>query len=230
MSIAQIKKSKNEAIDEISVIILADRFNVKKKRGFVNYLTEVNNKKLIDIQLGHIVKRFKSPEIILCINRDQQEIIDYVKKKHNNKNIKFVENRNSNITNDSESLRLCLNNNSRDKVCIFNANTILSNKHFSVVDFSFSGIITERNNKQFDVGIVSQNERVEHFSFGLESRWLGVLWLNESSIIEKLRLILSQEKYEKKFIFEALNELLNNTKHKIYSKNNNSSTIKRIGE
>jgi hypothetical protein len=214
-----IIKNENVTKDRlISVIILADKINRDKKSTNISYLSTVKNKSIIDIQLSYILENFKMTEIIISINNEQHDLLSHIKETHSSKNIRFVENYSANDTNDSESLRLCLNNINNDRVVVIKGGTLFPLHNLSKIDFSKSGIIIGPLDQRFEVGVISnEKQNLDHLGFGLNNSWMEVFWINNIHSINTLRSIVSSKAYKKKFIFEALNDLIELKKHKLHT-------------
>jgi hypothetical protein len=157
-------------------------------------------------------------EIIISINNEQHDLLSHIKETHSSKNIRFVENYSANDTNDSESLRLCLNNINNDRVVVIKGGTLFPLHNLSKIDFSKSGIIIGPLDQRFEVGVISnEKQNLDHLGFGLNNSWMEVFWINNTHSINTLRSIVSSKAYKKKFIFEALNDLIELKKHKLHT-------------
>lgn len=202
----------------VSIIILADRIYKNKKHNNTSYLSTIKNKCLIDIQLSYILEHFNNVEIIISINSNQYDLLGHIQENHSAKNIRFIENCSTNDTNDAESLRLCLNNISNDRIIVIKGGTIFPLHNLSDIDLSKSGIIIGPLDQRFEVGVISnEKQNLDHLGFGLNNSWMEIFWINNINSINTLRSILSHKNYKKKFIFEALNDLVEIKNHKIYT-------------
>jgi hypothetical protein len=201
----------------VSIIILVDRVN-KDKRNNISYLSTVKNKAIIDIQLSHILDTFKNSEIIISINNEQYDLLNHIKTFYSSQNIRFIENYSLGDTNDSESLRLCLNNIHNDKIIVIKGGILFPLYNLSQIDFNKSGIIIGKIDQRFEVGVVSnERQNLDHLGFGLNNSWMEIFWINNIHSINMLRNIVSAKTYRKKFIFEALNDLVEIKKHKLHT-------------
>lgn len=214
-----IIKSNNTSQERlISIIILADRICRNKRNQNPSYLSMVKNKLLIDIQLLYLLENFKNIEIIISINNEQYDLLAHIQEKYNTKNIRFVENCAINDTNDAESLRLCLNNISNDRIIVIKSGTIFPLHNLSNIDLSKSGIIIGPLDQRFEVGVISnEKQNLDHLGFGLNNSWMEIFWINNINSINTLRGIVSHKNYKKKFIFEALNDLVESNNHKLHT-------------
>jgi len=213
----------------VSIIILADRINRDKKNN-ISYLSTIKNKCVIDIQLSHILSTFKNLEIIISINNDQHDLLNYIKSSYSSKNIRFVENCSSSDTNDSESLRLCLNNIYNDKIIVIKGGVLFPIYDLSKIDLDKSGIIIGPLDRRFEVGVIyNEKQNLDHLGFGLNNSWVEIFWINNMHSINALRGIVSTKMYKKKFIFEALNDLVELKNHKLHTHFINNITTNNFG-
>lgn len=211
-------KGNNNNIDSlISVIILADKMN-KYKKNNLSYLSTIKNKAIIDIQLSYIINMYKNVEVIISINKDQYDLVSYIKKTYTLHKIRFVENCSVEETNDSESLRLCLNNIYNDRVIVIKGALQFPLDSLSQIDLNKSGVIVGPPDKRFEVGVVSNEKHaLDHLGFGLNNSWLEVFWINNIHCLNVLREIVSTKLYKKKFIFEAINDLVDIKNFKLHT-------------
>lgn len=216
------KPSDNNNEDLTSFIIIADSPNPRMRSYGPISLLNINNTKLIDLQIKEISKYFKNYEIILCTGFESDKIARYIKNKHKDVNIRTVENQNYENTNSCETLRLALNNINNDSIFIIDGNLIFDGK-ILLKEIKKSYVLFENNNDTLEVGInVNENGYTEHVGFGASSYWSEILFINEQSVINTFSKHLSTGCFKKKFIFEALNTLINNKVNILALKNNKS--------
>lgn len=211
----------------VSIILLSDSPGYRMKSYGPLSLISIGSKKLIDIQISAIKDTFNNFELILCLGFDADKVYKYVKNKYPNINIRIVENQLFNSSNSCEGLRLCLNNICNDHVLICDGNLILSSKALSLLDLQRSCILTESNPYHtMEIGLnCDKSNIVQHFSFGAKNIWSEIVFFNKQDTIESLRKILVNYDSKTRFMFEALNELLNDN-HEIKSINNKHQIIK----
>jgi len=197
----------------VTVILLCDNPGYRMKSYGPASLISFKNKKLIDLQIEAIKKVFSYHEIIVCAGFDADKVCKYIKQKYKNTNIRIVENQIFQNSNSCESARLSLNNTNNDRVLICDGSLYFTSNTLEQINLNESSIITEAcKQDNLEVG-ANVNERgiVEHFSFGANNTWSEICFLQNYESIESLRRILTA--FEKsKFVFEALNELIQ-TKH-----------------
>lgn len=207
------KNKKKEVVtqdnDLISVVLLCDSPGYRMKSYGPISLIDIGKRKLIDIQIEAIKKRFINFEIIICLGFDTEKIYKYVKSKYKTLNIRIVENQLYHLSNSCESLRLSLNNIYNNKILICDGNLVINNSCLSEIDTSKSMIIIEKKpHETLEVGVNTDKNCVEHFSFGAKNTWSEILFLNGYDIIDSLKNVIINHDTKNRFIFEALNELI----------------------
>jgi NDP-sugar pyrophosphorylase family protein len=206
------------AIDElITIVILCDLPGYRMKSYGPTSLVKIDKKLLIDTQLDCLKKCFPNNEIILCVGFDGEKISKYIRSKYKNHNIRIVENQLFNICNSCEGLRISINNTFNKKILIIDGNLLVNKKTLSLIDTHKTCAIVEKNpSENLEIGInINQNNIAEHFSFGAYKTWSEIMYLCGEEIIETLRKFLNNQDSKKKFIFEAINDLLKNN-HSIF--------------
>lgn len=198
--------------DLITVIILCDLPGYRMKSYGPTSLIGIQKKLLIDVQIECINKSFSNNEIILCVGFDAEKIIKHVRTKHSNHNIRIVENQIFNACNSCEGMRIALNNTMNSKLLVMDGSLLINKKVLSVIDIAQTCAIVEQSpSENLEIGInINQNHVAEHFSFGAYQTWSELLYLNGKEIIEHLRKFLHSQDSKKKFIFEAINDLIKN--------------------
>ena len=200
----------------VSVVILCDLPGYRMKSYGPTSLVRVNNKYLIDIQIDCIKKSFENYEIILCVGFDAEKICKHVRAKHKHLNIRLVENQLFNSCNSCEGVRLSINNTLNDKILILDGSLLISKKTVALVDQTRTcALIEKHSSDNLEIGInVNSENKAQHFSFGAYRTWSELIYINGSETVDSLRKFLSNSESKKKFIFEAMNDLLKN-KHEI---------------
>ena len=123
-------------------------------------------------------------------------------------------------------MRLSLNNTTNDKILICDGSLYFTEYVINKINIDQSSIITEKTKQDNLEVCVNINEKncIEHFSFGAATSWSEICYLHNFEIIESLRKILSN--YDKsRFMFEALNELIQ-TRYNLYNISNDNTIYK----
>jgi hypothetical protein len=95
-------------------------------------------------------------------------------------------------------------------------NLLISHKALLCVDTSKNCVLMEKNPiENLEIGInIDDENKAQYFSFGAYQTWSEVFFVNGSESIEDMRKFLSHNDSKKKFVFEAINDLLK--KHDIH--------------
>lgn len=200
----------NQISQLISIVILSDFPGYRMKSYGPSPLIAINNKYLIDLQIEAIKKRYPKYEIILCTGFDSDKIAKYIFNKYSNINIRIVENTSFNNSNSCESLRIALNNICNDKILIIDGNLLFNYKTLKKIpEDKLSILIQNESNENLEIGVNLNSDKIaQFFSFGACRAWSEMFFINDRHVIDKLRKFLSYPDNKKKFIFEALNDLL----------------------
>ncbi len=215
-STKKIMPSQNEG-SSISVVILCDLPGYRMKSYGPSSLIQINKKLLIDTQIECIIKCFNKYEIIVCTGFDSEKIVKHIRSKYKNINIRIVENQIFSSCNSCEGVRLAINNTLNSKVLIFDGSLLINKKTLSLIDTNKNCVIVEQNpSENLEIGINVNKENIaEHFSFGAYKTWSEVLYLNGYDSIDTFRKFLNHQDSKKRFVFEALNDLIKNS-YQIY--------------
>tara|TARA_B100001564_G_scaffold353560_1_gene362729 strand:+ start:4414 stop:5166 length:753 start_codon:yes stop_codon:yes gene_type:complete len=235
--IAQAKtktRKKQKPVEEykglVTFILISDLPGYRMKSYGPAPLLNIKKRKLIDYQIKAITESFINPEIVLCVGFESDKITKYIRQSYPDLNIRIVENQLFNQTNSCESLRLCLNNTNNHKVFVIDGSVLFKKNTLNLHDINEPSICVEKENKDcFDIGVnIDECESAAHFSFGANRNWSEILYLSDKYSIDSLRKIISMENFKRKFVFEALNELIKThpkiktiyNKYSIYKINN----------
>lgn len=203
------KKINKEATPEfISVVILCDQYGPRMKTYGPCSLIQIKNAKVLDYQIKYILETFQKCEIVLCTGFNADKIQKYIYQKYANINIRVVENQNFEWTNTCESVRLCLNNVNNSKILIIDGSILFFKETIAQIDIHKSCVIYENNNPTLEIGLNCDKDKLEYMSVGLNKKWSEILFLHDRHIIAGFINILSDNSFKKRFIFEAINKLL----------------------
>lgn len=207
-----IPKSKIEPAKKelITIILLCDLPGYRMKSYGPVSLINIKKKFLIDIQIEAIKKAFDNFEIIICCGFDGEKICKHVRSKYEDFNIRIVENQFFNSSNSCEGVRLSINNTLNNKILICDGGLLINKKILSLFDKNKNcTIIQNDQSDNFEIGVnIDSKCKAQHFSFGAYKTWAEMIYLNGKEIIEDLRKFLNHEDSKKKFIFEAMNDLI----------------------
>lgn len=196
----------------VTIILLCDLPGYRMKSYGPTSLVNINNKYLIDFQIDAIKKSFSNYEIIICVGFDGEKINKYIRTKYQDCNIRIVENQIFHLCNSCEGVRIALNNTLNNKILILDGSLLISKKTLCSIDLNSSCVFTEKYpSDNLEIGVnVNENNKAQHFSFGAYKTWSEILFLYGLEYVEHMRKFLSHQDSKKKFIFEAMNDLLKN--------------------
>lgn len=211
MSVTSTKKGIGSLLeDKYSFILLCDFAGHRLKTPNL-YAPLIEYKmELLDKQIKVINKKFKNNEILLCVGLESNKLIKYIDKKYPDQNVRIVENVNYLDTASCESLRLALNNTYNRKLIIIDSSMKINARMLNRIKTdSCYAFVSNSKDGNVEIGAnITKNKKIEYFSFGGCQKWKDILVLCDEQAIRSLRDILLSGKYKRKFIFEALNDLI----------------------
>lgn len=225
----RIGKNKIEKCDEfISFILLCDSPGYRMKSYGSSSLLDINGSKLLDIQINAIKSYFTNIEILLCVGFDASSIIKYTRSSYKNINIRIVENQIYEHSNSCESLRLCLNNTSNNKVCVIDGSILLNQNIFNNIPLKENLLFTQNKQTNFEIGFnINEHNLIEHISYGAHNVWSEIIYLNSAT--DNIKKLLLNGQFKNRFIFEAVNELIKGKNYfKSFSHKHNLEKINNI--
>ena len=228
MSITSTKKNNQSFSEDMYSFILLCDFAGHRLKTPNLYAPLLDYKMcLLDKQIKVINKKFKRNEILLCVGLESGKLIKYIDNKYPNQNIRIVENVNYLDSNSCESLRLALNNTYNKKLIIIDSSMEINARMLNRIKTdSCYAFVSSLKYGNVDVGAnITKNKQIEYFSFGGCQQWKEMLVLCDEKTIRSLKDILLSGKYRRKFIFEALNDLIM-LKHEIKAIEVKDSTTK----
>ena len=220
----------NQKTDLVSVILLSENHGYRMKSYGPISLIEVGGKSLLERQIESIQAAFLNFEIILCSGFETEKIVNFIKDKYADVNIRVVENQVHYNSNCCESTRLCINNTTNNRILLCGGSVLIDSSHLEMLDLNQSSIIIQDQgeNSSFEVGVVvSQKSKLENLSLGVKfNYWTELVYLANEKIIKAIYSIVSNPEYKNRFVFEAINEL--SSKHDILVVNNQQSPLRKI--
>jgi choline kinase len=234
----KISRSSGKKTDFVSVVLFSENHGYRMKSYGPIPLIKIDGKSVIERQIDSIKSIFSNFEIILCSGFETEKTVNFIKEHFSDINIRVVENQVHYNSNCCESARLCINNTTSNKIILCGGGVLLTSECLNMIDLNTSMIIYQNQNddSNFEVGVISNNNKLEGLSIGVKNQyWTELLYLSNSKIIKILYSILSNPEYKNKFVFEAINQLPNisnistkKNKHEPIIKVNSIKTLKRI--
>lgn len=196
----------------ITVVLLSENHGYRMKSKGAIPLVDINGVTLLDRQINAIKAVFQNFEIILCCGYDSGAVFQHVKEKYKTLNIRIVENQVYENSNCCESARLAINNTLNNKIVLCSGSVLLLAEHLRAIDLDQSSILIQSANKKledFNIGVVSQDEKVQNMSLGVkEKRWLELCYLSAKHDVKMFHSIVESIEFKNKFLFEAINEFI----------------------
>ena len=228
--------------EKITVILLAENYGYRMKSYGPLSLINIDGKTLLEYQIEAIQSVFIDYEIILCSGFETNKIYHFIHSNiPNNQNIRIVENQVYYHSNCCEGLRLCMNNTTNNKILVCGGGVVITSEFLKNINLRKSSILVQESSKKnntFDVGVISNDSRLEGMSLAIkDSVWTELLYLSGEPLIKSFYNIVSKPELKNKFLFEAIN-LWRGRKQLLVSKNqfapifkiDNIKTFKRISD
>jgi len=198
-------KSKNNKLD-MTVIILSAGIGSRIKSNEPRSLIKIGTKTLLEHQIDLINNNLNNHEIIGVFGYAIEKIIRKVYGK-----VRVVENQLYENTNNSESLRLAVNNASRRNIMFFHGDLYFNDAVFKYIDFKKSFLVVDRKEmmKSKEIGVTIQNNKATILSYGLPTKWCQIAFITGKEL-KILRNVLSklQGSQKKMLSFEVINKMI----------------------
>ena len=200
------KSNKVSKPNDICVAILAAGVGVRIKSHEPRSLLKIRDRALIDYQIDAINGYFNTVDIVCVVGYDAQRVIKRVRD-----SARIVENQLFDSTNNSESLRLALNNTHSQGV-LFVHGDLLFNSETLMLDYSKSFVVidTKGQMEKKEVGLtLESNGNASIFSYGLECKWAQIAYITGKELRIAKQLFMKFETQHKKMLsFEILNKII----------------------
>lgn len=196
--------------DEFITFVLLHGQSIQRfKKSEPACFAKIGRQYLIDKQILAIDRKFNNYEIIVSLGNCSDILHEHIIKNHSNKQIRIIENKNYETTNSCETARLCLNNTTNDKLCIMDGNLFFESKIFDGCDFSNSfAMLNDKEEESLEIRANTNNKEIKFFCYGASKPWCEIVFMNGKNIIYDLHNILKSKNFRKKFLFEAMNEIV----------------------
>ena len=200
----EIRAKNNEK--DMAVVILSAGIGNRIKSNEPRSLIKIGNKTLLEHQIDLINNNFEKHEIIGVFGYEIEKIIRKIHGK-----IRVVENQIYENTNNSESLRLAVNNTDKKNIMFFHGDLYFNDAMFKSIDFKKSFLIVDRKEmmKQKEIGVTIQNNKATILSYGLSTKWCQLAFITGKEL-KILRSVLSKlhGSQKKMLSFEIINKMI----------------------
>ena len=201
-------KNSSSSEKDISVVILSAGAGLRIRSNEPRSLIKIKDKTLINHQIEAVYNSFKACEIIGVFGIHIDKIIKKVDSR-----IRVVENQLYEDTNNSESMRLGLNNALFENVIFIHGDIYFDSTLLKDANYNKSFLVLDTNNDmdEKEVGATVNEKHVSILSYGLSKKWCQIFYLTGREL-KILKNIFSKFKtQDKKMLsFELLNKVIEN--------------------
>jgi choline kinase len=203
-SVTTIRKHKDS--ENVGFGILSAGVGSRIKTYEPRSLLKIKDKTLISHQIEAIQSRFKDPEIIGVFGTGISRVVKSVRGK-----IRVVENQNYENTNNSESLRLAINNSIKESFMFIHGDMLIDQTFFGSLNFNKSFIVYEDRGMmdEKEIGVTVMKNKATILSYGLEEKWCQAAFFKGKEIKILRNIFNSFTKHDKKTLtFELINKII----------------------
>lgn len=205
--------------DFLSVVILSDEPSKGMKQYGPKSVLSYNKDIVLNHQLAVINDVLPNAEIVIGVGFEAHKIINL-----KTSAFRIVENVNHENTTCIETIRLCLNNITRERVLFISGDCVFNTPELSEIIQS-TCIVTSDKATINNIGIIKQDNQVTNFSFGLDERWIHILNLGQQELPDFRRYVNNQK--NSKTLFHHAVEHIMDKGFPIKVVNNGSYKIER---
>ncbi len=201
---SSIREDNNK--NDMTIIILSAGIGGRIKSNEPRSLIKIGNKTLIEHQIDTINSSVDNQEIIGVFGYAIEKIIKKISGK-----LRVVENQIYDQTNNSESLRLAVNNTNKGNVLFFHGDLYFNDKIFSNLNYKRSFILVDSKGmmKAKEIGVTIHNNKATMLSYGLPIKWCQMAFVTGKEL-KLLKNILNklQGSQKKLLSFEIINKMI----------------------
>ncbi len=196
----------------MNFIIIGDKFQKgMKSKGCAGLIKFNNSLNIFEHQYKTINKFFPKAKIIYIAGFEYRKIENFIKKHYSD--VLLFNNTNFENSNDCYSLNII------NKLLIYDTfitfgYTILNSKPLEKFNKLLGSQVFLTNNNKSSVGCIIQNNIVENISLDLPNTIDDLYYISDKDI-KNFKEIATNHKYHNYFVFELLNNLIENHKIKI---------------
>tara|TARA_R110002051_G_scaffold8124_1_gene34611 strand:- start:1948 stop:2676 length:729 start_codon:yes stop_codon:yes gene_type:complete len=199
-----IKKINNKS--DIAVIILSAGVGSRIKSNEPRSLIKIGGKTLIEHQINFVENNIEDAETIGVFGYSADKIIKKIAGK-----IRIVENQIFDKTNNSESLRLAVNNTNKKNILFFHGDLYFNHEILDDANFKKSFIIVDNKGmmKNKEIGVTMSKNKATILSYGLSTKWCQIAFMTGREL-KILRSILNKLRGSRKKLlsFEIINLII----------------------
>ena len=194
--------------DSISVVIVSAGSGSRIRSNEPRSLIKIKDDTLINHQIEAITDTFKSYEIVGVFGTQIEKILKKIDKR-----IRVVENQLHHQTNNSESMRLGLNNTLHNNMLFIHGDIYFKSDLLKSADYTKSFLIVDANEDmaEKEVGLTISGNKVSILSYGLEKKWCQICFLTGKELKILRNIFLKFQESDKKMLsFEVINKIIEN--------------------
>lgn len=187
--------------DFLSIVILTDEPSKGMKQFGPKSVLIYSKDYILNHQLEVINNVLPNAEIVIGVGFEAHKIINIKRP-----SFRIVENVNFENTTCIETIRLCLNNITRERVLFIAGDCVFNNQELSEIIQS-TCIVTSDKATINNIGIIKQDGFVTNFSFGLDEKWIQILNLGPEELPD-FRKYVNNQKNSKNLFHHAVEHLM----------------------
>lgn len=191
-----------------ALILIPEITKGMKSLGPKSLLQIKKNLSVVDYQIQSIKDIDKNIKIIVCTGFESERVVSELTK--NYKNIHFIYNSLYKITNQAQSIKICLEEYKKiDRWLIVSNGILLKNKCITKDMLSDESkiFILNKDKENFSLGCSKESD-IEYIFYGLPELWSECVYLNGDATL-LLRRLLVNSKVDQLYLFEIINEIMN---------------------
>lgn len=199
-----IKHDNNKS--DLAVIILSAGVGSRIKSNEPRSLIKIGKKTLIEHQIDVLNNSIDQHEIVGVFGYSIEKIIKKIRGK-----IRIVENQIYDTTNNSESLRLAVNNTNKNNILFFHGDLYFNDKTLLECKYKKSFLLVDNKGmmKSKEIGVTIQNNKATILAYGLPTKWCQIAFITGKEL-RILKNILSKLRGSQKKLlsFEIINNMI----------------------
>tara|TARA_R110000824_G_scaffold220687_1_gene407875 strand:+ start:369 stop:1097 length:729 start_codon:yes stop_codon:yes gene_type:complete len=199
-----VKTNNNK--NDMAVIILSAGIGSRIKSNEPRSLIKIGGKCLIEHQIDIINNNIENHEIIGVFGYSIDKIIKKMAGK-----LRVVENQIYQSTNNSESLRLAVNNTNKNNILFFHGDLYFNDAIFKNANFKKSFLIIDNKQmmKSKEIGITMQSNKATILSYGLSTKWCQMAFITGKELKILKNILHKLQGNQKKLLsFEIINKMI----------------------
>ena len=201
-TLTQADNNKND----MTIIILSAGIGGRIKSNEPRSLIKIGTKTLIEHQIDVINNNIDNLEIIGVFGYAIEKIIKKISGK-----LRVVENQVYNETNNSESLRLAVNNTNKKNILFFHGDLYFNDKVLSNLNFKKSFLLVDNKGmiNPKEIGVTIQNNKATMLSYGLPTKWCQLAFITGKELKILKNILYKLQGSQKKLLsFEIINKMI----------------------